>query len=173
MRQRSFRIFSWSMFAVYMAVLLYITAFAWNYGASLGPDGPGGRNYNLIPFRSIYRIGVFSPDFWDPLKILIGNVFLFLPLGIFLPLLFRSLRSIGRVTLVGMLLSLVIELYQFAFTLRVSDIDDLVLNTVGVFLGAAMYVAARKMLRRIVVILPVGFSLSRRNGSIDGSNRKR
>ncbi|QQK75010.1 VanZ family protein [Salicibibacter cibarius] len=173
MRQRSLRIFSWSMFAIYMAMLLYITAFAWNYGASLGPDGPGGRNYNPVPFRSIYRIGVFSPDIWDPLKILIGNVLLFVPLGIFLPLLFRRLRSIGRVTLVGMLISLFIELYQFTFTMRVSDIDDLVLNTAGVFLGAAMYVSARKVARRIVIILPMGASLSRRNGSISGNSRKR
>ncbi|AXF57255.1 VanZ family protein [Salicibibacter kimchii] len=173
MNQCSLRIFSWSMLAIYMALLLYITVFAWNYGASLGPDGPGGRNYNLIPFRSIYRIGLFSPDFWDPLKILIGNVFLFLPLGIFLPMLFRRLRSMVKVTLVGMLISLFIELYQFTFTLRVSDIDDLVLNTVGVFLGAATYFTARKIARRIVIIPPSDTSLSRHNGSTSGSNRKR
>lgn len=173
MSQRSLKTFSWIMFAIYTVVLLYITTFAWNYGASLGPDGPGGRNYNLIPFRSIYRIGVFSPSLWDPLKILIGNVLLFLPLGFYLPLLLRRLRSVVKVTFVGMFVSFFIELYQFTFTMRVSDIDDLVLNTAGVFLGAVMYFAGRRSLRRIVIILPSAPSPLRHNGSISGNNRKR
>ncbi|GAK01740.1 hypothetical protein JCM19055_4946 [Geomicrobium sp. JCM 19055] len=55
------------------------------------PDGPGGRHYNLIPFRSIYRIGVFSPDVIDPIKILIGNVLLFVPFGFFCTLSFKEI----------------------------------------------------------------------------------
>ncbi|WP_090398785.1 VanZ family protein [Natribacillus halophilus] len=164
------KFFAWSLFGLYMAGLLYITTLAWNYGASLGPDGPGGRNYNLIPFRSIYRIGVFSPTFWDPLKMLIGNVILFVPLGVYLPMLFRSLRTIVKVTLAGAALSLLIELYQFTFTLRVADIDDLLLNVGGVSIGAVIYFFFKN---RVVIDPPPAFSPWRHSDSTSGNSRRR
>ncbi|MBB6451166.1 glycopeptide antibiotics resistance protein [Geomicrobium halophilum] len=172
MNRQPIKMLAWSFFAIYMAVLIYITMLAWNHGASLGPDGPGGRNYNLIPFRSIYRIGVFSPTFFDPLKILIGNVLLFVPLGFYLPLLFKGLQSMGKIILVGAFVSLFIELYQFTFTLRVSDIDDLVLNTFGVFIGAVWFFSCRKISRRIIIIPPDAPFPSRRSGSINGNSHK-
>ena len=133
------RSFAWVMFSLYIVAVLYITMFAWNYGASLGPDGPGGRHYNLIPFRSIYRIGVFSPDVIDPIKILIGNVLLFVPFGFFVPYLLKKLRSLWKVIVISVLFSLSIELYQFSFTFRVADVDDLILNTAGAIIGYGCY----------------------------------
>nr|WP_261178018.1 VanZ family protein [Anaerobacillus sp. CMMVII] len=113
--------------------------FAWNYGASLGPAGPGGRNYNFIPFRSIYRIAVFSPKIIDPIKILIGNIILFMPFGFLVPIAIKKLRkSIFATTMLGMLFSILIESSQFLFTYRVSNIDDVILNTLGAFLGAVI-----------------------------------
>ena len=79
-----------SALLVYIIAVLYITLLAWNYGASLGPAGPGGRNYNVIPFRSIYRIATFSPTIIDPIRILLGNVIMFVPLGFLLPTIWRK-----------------------------------------------------------------------------------
>lgn len=126
-------------FFIYLLSVIYITLFAWNYGASLGPTGPGGRNYNFIPFRSIYRIAVYSPTLKDPIKILIGNIILFIPFGFFLPIAFKKLRKALMPTIfLGMLLSILIESSQFLFTHRVSNIDDVILNTLGAFIGAVI-----------------------------------
>nr|MBA5586997.1 VanZ family protein [Anaerobacillus isosaccharinicus]QOY38675.1 VanZ family protein [Anaerobacillus isosaccharinicus] len=120
-------------------LVIYVTLFAWNYGASLGPAGPGGRNYNFIPFRSIYRIAVYSPTIVDPIKILIGNIILFIPFGFLAPIAIKKLRkSVLITTGLGMLLSIAIESSQFLFTYRVSNIDDVILNTLGAFIGAVM-----------------------------------
>ncbi|MGO4886502.1 VanZ family protein [Anaerobacillus sp. MEB173] len=124
------------LFLFYVLALIYVTLLAWNYGASLGPAGPGGRNYNITPFRSIYRIAVYSPTIIDPIKILLGNVVLFIPFGFLLPLVVRKLKfSIIKVTFAGMCVSILIESAQFLFTYRVSNIDDVILNTVGTFIG--------------------------------------
>nr|WP_274598858.1 VanZ family protein [Anaerobacillus isosaccharinicus] len=126
-------------FLVYLMLVIYVTLFAWNYGASLGPAGPGGRNYNFIPFRSIYRIAVYSPTIVDPIKILIGNIILFIPFGFLAPIAIKKLRkSVLITTGLGMLLSIAIESSQFLFTYRVSNIDDVILNTLGAFIGAVM-----------------------------------
>ncbi|UCZ55322.1 VanZ family protein [Bacillus shivajii] len=139
-----FYISNWFLF-IYIILLFYITLFAWNYGASLGAVGPGGRNYNLTPFFSIYRIYTYSPDMMVPLRILGGNVLLFIPFGLLFPLFLESIRkrkktvSFFLVVITGMLLSTFIEINQFLFTYRVANVDDIILNTLGTFIGAVMY----------------------------------
>ncbi len=144
---------AFALFVLYGIALLYVTLFAWNYGASLGAEGPDGRNYNLIPLRSIYRISVFSGNWHDPFKILIGNIILFIPLGFLLPLLLARMRSIGKVVFAGFLVSLAIELTQFTFTQRVADIDDLLLNTLGTLLGAWLAFLMLALRRRVFLFL--------------------
>ncbi|MFB4162029.1 VanZ family protein [Geomicrobium sp. JSM 1781026] len=143
------RTWYWVLFTLYMSALVYVTFFAWNHGASLGPEGPGGRNYNLTPVRSIYRIAVFSPEWVAPVRILIGNIIMFMPLGFFLPLLFRQVRTILRIVLVGLFVSLWIEVMQFLLTYRVADVDDLILNVIGAFSGGVLYFAMRSVKRRV------------------------
>ncbi|OLS37606.1 VanZ family protein [Alkalihalophilus pseudofirmus] len=139
------------VFFLYLGALFYVTLLAWNYGASLGSAAPGGRNYNLIPFRSIYRIAVFSPDIMDPIRILIGNIVMFVPFGFFLYALFSKLRSIGLVALLGFCTSSMIEVSQFLFTHRVANIDDLILNTAGALIGAVIAWTIIKARKRIIV----------------------
>ncbi|WP_100372986.1 VanZ family protein [Bacillus sp. FJAT-45037] len=141
----------WIFFFLYILSLFYVTLLAWNYGASLGAAAPGGRNYNLVPFRSIYRIALFSPTIIDPIKILLGNIVMFMPLGFLLTLLVRRLRIIGLVTFVGFLVSLMIETSQFMFTHRVANVDDLILNTFGTWLGAVLAMTILMARNRIIV----------------------
>ncbi|MDQ0257537.1 glycopeptide antibiotics resistance protein [Evansella vedderi] len=135
---------SWLLF-IYLIVLFYITLFAWNYGASLGPVGPGGRNYNLDPFFSIYRIAVYSPSWVDPFRILVGNVLLFIPFGFLLPLFVERWKTNDKpvrmfpVVVAAMCLSIAIEINQFVFTYRVANIDDVILNTTGALIGVIAY----------------------------------
>lgn len=146
-RQTLFKI----LFIMYLILLLYITLFAWNYGASLGPAGPGGRNYNIIPFRSIYRIGVFSPTWVDPIRILLGNIIMFIPLGFFIPIIWKRKRSLIKVVFLGFFLSLCIELSQFLFTHRVANIDDVILNTFGTWIGVCVFLVMNKLKRRFII----------------------
>ncbi|WP_054710807.1 VanZ family protein [Bacillus sp. JCM 19041] len=109
------------LFLCYLAFVLYLTLVAWNYGASFEPGEFDGRNYNFHPFRSIFRITFYSPTIYDPIVILLGNIALFIPLGLLLPLLFPSFQTVVRTVTASFLVSLFIEASQFIFTSRVAD----------------------------------------------------
>lgn len=76
---------------------------------------------------------------------LAGNIVVFIPLGTALVLAMRG-RALGRrlllATLGGAGLSLIIELLQTSVPSRVAAVDDWLLNTFGVFLGAAVVCTA-------------------------------
>ena len=80
----------------------------------------------------------------DLLLNLIGNVCLFIPSGIILPILYRRLDRFWKVTAAGALLSLGVELLQLPFYVRATDVDDLLLNTLGVMLGYGVYALCGK-----------------------------
>jgi len=80
-------------------------------------------NFNYIPFRY----------FFSDISSLL-NVILFIPLGLFLPVLRSRFQKTGFTVLFGFLMSLFIEFFQI-FTMRASDINDLITNTVGTILG--------------------------------------
>jgi len=69
----------------------------------------------------------------------LGNFVMLLPLGIYLPLLYKSLRGFLPVLLVSMLSSIVIELFQLITRFRSCDIDDVLLNTAGACVGYLIY----------------------------------
>ena len=73
----------------------------------------------------------------------LGNIALFLPLGILLPLISNRFRSLRRVLLGALCLSLSIEALQFVLRFfgnpRAVDIDDVILNTLGACLGFAFH----------------------------------
>lgn len=92
---------------------------------------------NLHPFET------FSFDPWS-LMILLGNVIMFLPIGFFAVLLWRNM-SWKRILLVGLLTTLFIEVVQL-FVGRSFDIDDILLNTLGVLLGGLFCQLLRHLL---------------------------
>ena len=82
------------------------------------------RNINLVPFAYMFS------DYKNSLL----NVLLFVPLGFFLPVLWRRFRSFLPTALFGLGFSLSIEVLQL-FTFRATDINDLMTNTLGTVLG--------------------------------------
>ena len=104
---------------------------------------------NLIPvvgtFKEVAQTTANSPymiRIWT--RNIVGNAILLLPMGILLPLLWSKFRKIGRVTLFAFLFSLSIETLQLLFTLlgnmgRAFDVDDILLNTLGAFIGMSLY----------------------------------
>lgn len=81
-------------------------------------------HFNLIPFA--YMFSAYQTS--------LLNVLLFVPLGFFLPVFGRRYLKLGWTVLFGFSFSLVIELLQI-FTLRATDVNDLITNTVGTLLG--------------------------------------
>ena len=73
------------------------------------------------------------------------NVFLFVPLGFFLPLLYRKYCNIRTVTLTGFLFSLAVEFVQM-FGWGSSDINDLMTNTLGACCGFLCYCLVSRIL---------------------------
>lgn len=117
---------------VYIAVLLKIVLL------KSGTDSSEFRHVQYIPFA-------FIKDFIDStgsidvlLKNVLGNFAIFIPLGILLPCLFQKL-SLWKTVAMGFAVSLGFELIQYITGFGMTDIDDLILNTLGVFVGAALY----------------------------------
>jgi glycopeptide antibiotics resistance protein len=73
------------------------------------------------------------------LQNIIGNVILFIPLGILLPLISNKVHSLKKMIVIAFLFSLFIEFIQFiSFQFgiyRTADIDDIILNILGAVLG--------------------------------------
>ena len=83
---------------------------------------------NLIPFADI----VNSPFAY--MKNTILNIILFIPMGFFVPAVWKNFRSFKTMFFMGLAVSLGIELLQI-FTFRLTDIDDLITNTAGTVIG--------------------------------------
>lgn len=97
---------------------------------------PDYRSLNLVPFK----------DLWDSnLSVsfnktsIIGNIILFVPFGVLLKLLLSEQKhNILKSVLIVLAASLLIESTQYIARIGVSDINDLILNTAGGFLGILM-----------------------------------
>ena len=107
---------------------------------------------NLIPFVNLLKFDSKR----DLLLNLIGNVTMFIPTGIMTPLIYRKLDSFKKTMLTGICLSLAIEIIQLPFAVRASDIDDLILNTVGCLIGCGILALIR--------LIKKGLTQTRRNG---------
>ncbi|KOY84039.1 VanZ family protein [Lysinibacillus macroides] len=96
---------------------------------------------NFVPFETILRYINYSHYFnWDIVLInLLGNLLIFTPMGFLLPLLSKKFRKAWSVIGLGFLSSLAVETIQFIFTVGSADIDDLILNTMGAWLGFIAY----------------------------------
>lgn len=64
-----------------------------------------------------------------------GNFILFLPMGFFLPCLFRNLRSAARTFCVVAFIIFSSEIFQGVFRIGVPDIDDFLMNLSGALIG--------------------------------------
>ena len=99
-------------------------------------------NVNLIPL--IHLGNVY--DGWE--MNIIGNVLMFVPVGIVWPACFHKLNNVAKTVLAGALLSVLIEISQLLFYKRCSDVDDVLLNITGVLIGAIAFFLIRKIRER-------------------------
>jgi len=81
----------------------------------------------------------------EELNHMILNIVMFMPLGyLFVQMHPRKLGSLAQVLGVGMMLSTFIEGCQLMFRLGNCDVDDILANTIGAFLGWALFKAIHR-----------------------------
>ena len=107
------------LFGAYIAAVLWITLFS--------RIGEGYRGF-LLPFHSYVEIWKGN---WKFLLENVGNVVLFIPLGVAL-----KWSGVKDVKKAGFFTSLLIEVLQLIFALGTFECDDLIHNTLGAVIGA-------------------------------------
>ena len=114
------------IFIIYILCLYsVVTAQDINYGG-----------VNLIPFKEMFRYEFGSYKF---IKNIIGNILLFIPYGFFSSY-YLSNKKISTNVFLCLIATCCIETIQY-YIGRVFDIDDIMLNVLGGFLGCLIFVA--------------------------------
>lgn len=85
------------------------------------------------------------------LKNVLGNVILFIPMGLLSPLLFFRGRFFLLTLLLGFILSLFIETAQYLFAARIFDIDDILLNVTGALIGRLFFSMVRFFKNKVFI----------------------
>jgi glycopeptide antibiotics resistance protein len=134
------------LFVLYLILLAYFLFFSEHYGRTISS---GEYRYNLTLFKEVKRFieyrDVIGPEAF--IVNIFGNVLAFAPFGFVLPIISPDNRKLLNITLLSLEFSLTIELLQLIFKVGIFDVDDLLMNTIGGFIGGLCFFLARKMLR--------------------------
>lgn len=108
--------------------------------------------YNFIPFKIFYETYIevikYSNSSYFFISF-IGNIAIFMPIGILIPLCFKNYKSIRSTVKFGCIFSICIEITQI-FLPRATDIDDVILNTFGTFLGYLVFAIINNLFPNII-----------------------
>ncbi|MBQ2468810.1 MAG: VanZ family protein [Clostridia bacterium] len=134
MRNKTVKTVLFILFVIYCAALAFVLFFP-----NLHRYSHGSRLYNIIPFATVSELigrlieGTINADI--VVRNIGVNILLFVPMGAFLPVLFKKLRKFRWVILVCFSATVAAELIQFIFILGSFDVDDIILNTAGAAAG--------------------------------------
>jgi hypothetical protein len=105
----------------------------WAAAVTFTPINDGGQAVGNTDVGHSLRFYLDRPSIKEAARQIGGNLVLLAPLGILLPLVFAGLHTVPRVTLVAVFGSTAVETIQGVFVPgRAFDIDDILLNVVGV-----------------------------------------
>ncbi|EAP97233.1 hypothetical protein JNB_17223 [Janibacter sp. HTCC2649] len=117
-----------ALFGVYLALLVWVVMWKLEWPSV----GGGVRNVKLTPFVTASNGDGAS----QPMEV-VGNLLLFVPLGIYLALLApKSPR--WRLTLLAGSLSAGMEIAQYVLAVGRTDITDVIVNTAGAVVGMGL-----------------------------------
>lgn len=147
--KKTFYIVSGILFLIYILWLIYLLFLSEKYGRQ--DVGLREHPYNLKPFREIHRFLVY----WERVGLraalinLLGNILAFIPFGFFLPILKKKNRKVWKTVGLGFCFSLLIEVWQFLLHVGSFDVDDILLNTMGVALGYLLFACCNLIRRKV------------------------
>jgi len=128
----------WLIAALYAAVMIFLLFRPFS-------TRMGWRMFNFVPFDTIVK------TYWDNraflnarlvLENLVGNVAVFIPLGLLLQALKRS-KGVRLDLLLALLIPVCVEALQVLLMVGSCDIDDVILNFAGIAIGIALYRVTR------------------------------
>ena len=139
-KHKTARALLWLVLLVYIAWILRITVFRSDFGQH--PFFSGEINWGIMTnYLKIINNGY--PDI--AAFYFFGNIGVFIPFGIFLAVLLD--RPFLRCAIDGFLFSFLIETAQYVFGVGFSEVDDLILNTIGVMIGWCLTALVQKFIR--------------------------
>jgi glycopeptide antibiotics resistance protein len=97
--------------------------------------GPG----NFVPFKTIVPQLIGRENHLIDIVNLIGNIIPFMPIGFLAPLVFRSI-SWQKALVLGVVTGLTCEVMEVVFRVGIFDVDDIILNGLGVMIGYGVFV---------------------------------
>jgi glycopeptide antibiotics resistance protein len=159
-KQRSFlQIATQAGFYVYIFMVLTLTGYfilfreisvhGWWHKMMVRVDHRDHVNLELFKMFKIYKLAS---------KQVIGNFIMLMPLGFFLPLLYKRISNLFLVLLTALLVSTVIELLQLITSFRSADVDDIFLNTLGACTGFVLFKIISFTIKPTVQTAPVAAS---------------
>ncbi len=160
LKKNNYKIVSSILFLVYAAVMVKVMVFKDVPMLRVGPvalnfGGTQAGDPNYIPFKSIMPY-LFGSAGWliGGLNIL-GNILLLVPVGFLLPFLFKKVNW-KQILVVAVLSGLIIEGMQVFLHVGIFDIDDVILNGLGVLVGFWIYLLFQKVMassyQRIAIV---------------------
>lgn len=153
-KSKSQKILSGVVFGVYFALLVWLVLFKLHINIV---EVSHVRTLNLIPFRFDMEAEISVQ-----LKEVLYNVLVFIPLGVYVNM-YRHPWFFWKKIIPCLSVSFLFELLQFVFALGVSDITDLITNTLGGIIGILLYALFRKIFHEksitIINLLGAGMEL--------------
>lgn len=140
-------LFVLTLFYIYLVMVIKYTQFPilWD---DLYVDAESYKvSYNLVPLFNLTS-GQFTTS--------VLNIILFLPFGFLFYILSRF--SFSKTIFMGFLTSFLVELVQFCISFltkvsfRVFDVNDLIFNTLGVFIGIIVFIFFSFLIKKIIDI---------------------
>lgn len=134
--EKTARYISSIFFIIYLLLLSYLLFFSPEYGRT-----DVVNQYNLEPFKTIKNYIIYREYVTEEIFLanIFGNIVAFMPMGFFIPVLFRKNRAWTNVLFMSTFISLTVEIIQYRFSVGSFDIDDIILNTSGGILGYILF----------------------------------
>lgn len=136
------KVFSRVLFVMYLVSLALVTIYR-------NGEYMEVRQINIIPIQHLIDSYNISKTQYPDMAILVliynifGNILWFVPMGIGLTCFLKDM-TLGKVVLFSFIISLWIELTQYILMVGITDIDDLIFNTIGGAIGYLLYQKFRK-----------------------------
>ncbi|WP_373230841.1 VanZ family protein [Cohnella sp.] len=144
-----FLVFTFVIYALAVINALFLRPSLFQYDSFANLTSWDVPYANLKPFYTIdkylYHADKYNFDIW--FKLFFGNLVLFLPFGLIVPLLSIRMRSMWRFSVFLLLVLLLVELAQKLSMAGAFDVDDIMMNFMGGIVGFGMSYKMRKLIR--------------------------
>ena len=139
---------SLNVFVFYVILLIHLTVFREEHSiGNIEFNMQTLASINLTPLVHTFKLtqGVTLFDYYYNLY---GNILWFVPMGFAVAYLLNKKPYFMKTILIGFCFSFSIETLQFIFGTGITDIDDLLFNTIGTLIGLVCFMILKKGIKQ-------------------------